>query len=101
MRSVHFRLSDSMYARVQEEAEHEGVSIAHFAREAAIARAAIYAARRGMRWGDPEGWDQLLKIIEQSDRKDAKLRAAAARRKRTARHTANSVIALLAQHLPL
>jgi uncharacterized protein (DUF1778 family) len=39
MRSVHFRVSDDMYLLIQHGSEDAGASVAHFCREAAIARA--------------------------------------------------------------
>ena len=55
-----------MYSRLQEEAEDQGVSVAQFAREAAITRAAIHAHRRGMRWGADDDWSYFAQLIEQS-----------------------------------
>ena len=46
MRSIHFRVSDEMYILIQQGAEDAGASVAHFSREAAIARAVLSEARR-------------------------------------------------------
>jgi hypothetical protein len=56
MRSVHFRVSDGMYILIQQGSEDVGASVAHFCREAAIARAVLWEARRGFDWTDPEIW---------------------------------------------
>ena len=44
MRSVHFRVSDAMYILIQRGSEDVGASVAHFCREAAIARAVLWEA---------------------------------------------------------
>ena len=38
MRSIHFRVEDDVYMRIQEEAEQQDLSIASFARVATVAR---------------------------------------------------------------
>jgi uncharacterized protein (DUF1778 family) len=82
MRSIHLRVSDAMYARIQEEAEAQGVSVARFAREAVIWRAAVWAVRRGMRWADADAWEAVIVAVESMDKHDAKLRAQLARDRR-------------------
>jgi uncharacterized protein (DUF1778 family) len=82
MRSVHFRVSDDMYILIQQGAEDGGASVAHFCREAAIARAVLSEARRGHQWTDSEIWDQIMRQIERMDEHDNKLRAEVARRGR-------------------
>jgi hypothetical protein len=44
MRSIHFRVSDGMYILIQQGSEDVGASVAHFCREAAIARAVLWEA---------------------------------------------------------
>jgi uncharacterized protein (DUF1778 family) len=82
MRSVHFRVSDEMYILIQRGAEDVGASVAQFSREAAIARAVLWEARRGHSWTDSEIWDQIMRQIQRMDEHDAKLRAESARRRR-------------------
>jgi hypothetical protein len=82
MRSVHFRVSDGMYILIQQGAEDVGASVAHFSREAAIARAVLWEARRGYDWTDPEIWGQIMRQVEEIEKHDTKLRAEAARRRR-------------------
>ena len=82
MRSVHFRVSDEMYILIQRGAEDVGASVANFSREATIARAVLWEARRGHQWTDPGVWDQIMRQIQLIDQHDTKLRADAARRKR-------------------
>lgn len=82
MRSVHFRVSDEMYILIQRGAEDVGASVAHFCREAAIARAVLWEARRGYDWTNPEIWDRVMAEIEVIERHDTKLRAELARRRR-------------------
>jgi uncharacterized protein (DUF1778 family) len=82
MRSVHFRVSDGMYILIQQGSEDVGASVAHFCREAAIARAVLWEARRGFDWTDPEVWGQVMAQIEQIEDHDSKLRAEQARRRR-------------------
>jgi uncharacterized protein (DUF1778 family) len=82
MRSIHFRVSDEMYILIQQGAEEVGASVAHFAREAAIARAVLWEARRGKEWTNSEIWDHIMRQIERMEEHDAKLRAEAARERR-------------------
>ena len=82
MRSVHFRVSDEMYILIQRGSEDVGASVAHFCREAAIARAVLWEARRGYDWTDHEIWDTIMRQIEGIERHDTKLRAEAARSRR-------------------
>lgn len=84
MRSVHFRVSDAMYILIQRGSEDVGASVAHFCREAAIARAVLWEARRGFDWTEPEVWDQIMEQLRAVEEHDAKLRAELARRRRTA-----------------
>ena len=83
MRSVHFRVSDAMYILIQRGSEDVGASVAHFCREAAIARAVLWEARRGFDWTEPEVWDQIMEQIRKVEEHDTKLRAELARRRRT------------------
>jgi uncharacterized protein (DUF1778 family) len=82
MRSIHFRVSDEMYILIQQGAEEVGASVAHFVREAAIARAVLWEARRGKEWTNSEIWDHIMRQIERMEEHDAKLRAEAARLRR-------------------
>ena len=82
MRSIHFRVSDEMYMLIQQGAEEVGASVAHFAREASIARAVLWEARRGKQWTDSEIWDQIMRQIERMEQHDVKIRADAARQRR-------------------
>ena len=83
MRSVHFRVSDAMYILIQRGSEDVGASVAHFCREAAIARAVLWEARRGFDWTQPEVWDQVMEQLAGVEEHDTKLRAELARRRRT------------------
>jgi uncharacterized protein (DUF1778 family) len=87
MRSIHFRVSDDMYVLIQQGSEDVGASVAHFCREAAIARAVLWEARRGFDSTDPALWDQIMEQIRQVDEHDARLRAELARRRRLERET--------------
>lgn len=87
MRAIHFRVSDAIYGRIQEEAEADRVSVAQFAREATIARAAIWAARRGMRWADAGAWEGVIAATSAIDDHDIQARAAAARATRQGTRT--------------
>jgi hypothetical protein len=51
-------------------------------REAAIARAVLWEARRGFSWTDPEIWDQIMDQISKIEQHDVRLRAELARRRR-------------------
>ena len=82
MRSVHFRVSDDMYILIQQGAEDAGASVAHFCREAAIARGVLHEARRGHAWTDSEIWDQIMRQVKRMEEHDIKLRAESARRRR-------------------
>jgi uncharacterized protein (DUF1778 family) len=83
MRSVHFRVSDAMYILIQRGSEDVGASVAHFCREAAIARAVLWEARRGFNWTEPEVWDGIMEQLAEVEEHDTKLRAELARRRRT------------------
>ena len=82
VRSVHFRVSDEMYLLIQQGSEDVGASVANFCREAAIARAVLWEARRGHSWTDSDIWDQIMRQIALMDQHDTKLRAETARRRR-------------------
>jgi hypothetical protein len=82
MRSIHFRVSDEMYILIQRGSEDVGASVAHLCREAAIARAVLWEARRGYNWTDPEVWDQIMDQIRQIETHDTRLRAELARQRR-------------------
>ena len=82
MRSIHFRVSDAIYTAIQEQAETQGVSVAHFSREATIVRMVAWAARRGDQLANVDAWEQVLAVVEENDRRDAKLRAQVARARR-------------------
>lgn len=85
MRSIHFRVSDAMYTRVQEEAEALEVSVARFCREAAVARTALWAHRRGFEWADADAWEDVMDAIHVIDEHDVKHRAQLARQARLAK----------------
>jgi hypothetical protein len=77
-----------MYILIQQGAEDVGASVAHFCREAAIARAVLCEARRGHAWTDSEIWDQIMREVERMEEHDIKLRAQSARGRRLgASHT--------------
>ena len=82
MRSVHFRVSDEMYLLIQQGSEDTGASVANFCREAAIARAVLWEARRGHAWTDSDIWDTIMRQIQRMDEHDQKLRAEHARKRR-------------------
>jgi hypothetical protein len=82
VRSIHFRVSDEMYMLIQQGSEDVGASVAHFAREASIARAVLWEARRGKQWTDSEIWNQIMRQVELMEKHDAKVRAESARRRR-------------------
>jgi hypothetical protein len=86
MRSIHFRVSDGMYILIQQGSEDVGASVAHFCREAAIARAVLWEARRGYNWTDPEVWGQIMDQIRQIETHDTKLRAKLAQQRRLKKH---------------
>jgi hypothetical protein len=71
-----------MYILIQQGAEECGASVAHFSREAAIARAVLWEARRGHQWTNSDIWDQIMRQIEVMEKHDVKARAEAARRRR-------------------
>jgi hypothetical protein len=82
MRSVHFRVEDDLYLRIQEEAEVQDLSVASFARIATVARTILWGVRRGAPWADLEAWGEATKIIEEIERRDTAARAKLARDKR-------------------
>jgi hypothetical protein len=82
MRSIHFRVADDLYLRIQEEAEQQDLSIASFARVATIARTLLWGVRRGAPWADPEAWGGALEAIEEIERRDTAARAKLARDRR-------------------
>ena len=75
MRSVHFRVDDDLYMRIQEEAEVQDLSVAAFARVATIARALLWGVRRGAPWADVEAWGDALEIIQEVEHRDISARA--------------------------
>jgi hypothetical protein len=85
MRSVHFRVDDDLYLRIQEEAEVQDLSVAAFARVATIARALLWGVRRGAPWADVDAWGDALDIIQEVEHRDISARAklAADRREST------------------
>ena len=82
MRSVHFRVEDDLYMRIQEEAAQQDLSVASFARVATIARAILWGVRRGAPWADPEAWGEALSIINEIESRDRAARAKLARDRR-------------------
>ena len=85
MRSVHFRVADDLYMRIQEEAEQQDLSVAAFARVATIARALLWGVRRGAPWADAEAWGDALEIIQEIEHRDVTARAKLATDRRTSR----------------
>jgi hypothetical protein len=82
MRSVHFRVEDDLYMRIQEEAEQQDLSVASFARVATVARTLLWGVRRGAPWADLEAWGEALEVIEDIERRDKAARAKLARDRR-------------------
>jgi hypothetical protein len=82
MRSVHFRVEDDLYMRIQEEAEQQDLSVASFARVATVARTLLWGVRRGAPWADLEAWGEAVDIIEDIERRDKAARAKLARDRR-------------------
>src|SRR5262245_7628452 len=74
MRSVHFRVEDDLYMRIQEEAGEQDLSVAAFARVATIARALLWGVRRGAPWSDAEAWGEALEIIQEVEHRDISAR---------------------------
>ena len=87
MRSIHFRVSDAMYVLIQQGSEDVGASVAHFCREAAIARAVLWEARRGFDWTDSEVWARIMEQVREVEEHDTRLRAELARRRRLEKGT--------------
>ena len=85
MRSVHFRVEDDLYLRIQEEASQQDLSVASFARVATIARALLWGVRRGAPWTDVEAWGEALEIIQEVEERDIAARATLAAERRTGR----------------
>jgi hypothetical protein len=85
MRSIHFRVEDDLYMRIQEEAEQQDLSIASFARVATIARTILWGVRRGAPWADVDAWGGAVEIIEEIERRDTAARAKLARERRASR----------------
>ena len=85
MRSIHFRVEDDLYLRIQEEADEQGISVASFARVATVARTLLWGVRRGAPWADADAWGEALGIIEEIERRDTVARAKLARDKRSGR----------------
>jgi hypothetical protein len=82
MRSIHFRVEDDVYLRIQEEAEQQDLSVASFARVATVARTILWGVRRGAPWADFERWGEALEIIDEIERRDRAARAKLARDRR-------------------
>jgi hypothetical protein len=82
MRSIHFRVEDDLYLRIQEEADQQDLSIASFARVATVARALLWGVRRGAPWADAEMWGGAVEAIEEIERRDRAARAKLARERR-------------------
>jgi hypothetical protein len=85
MRSIHIRVEDDLYMRIQEEAAQQGLSVANFARVATVARTILWGVRRGAPWADMEAWGEATKIIEEIERRDRAARAKLAREQRVGR----------------
>ncbi len=85
MRSIHFRVEDDLYRRIQEEAEEQDLSVASFARVATVARTLLWAVRRGAPWADVEAWGEATEIIQDIERRDVAARAKLGRERRTGR----------------
>jgi hypothetical protein len=85
MRSIHFRVEDDLYMRIQEEAEEQSLSVASFARVATVARTLLWAVRRGAPWADFEAWAEALQMIEEIEHRDIAARAKLAGERRTGR----------------
>ena len=100
MRSIHFRVEDDLYLRIQEEAEQQDLSVAAFARVATIARTLLWAVRRGAPWADFERWTDALELIEDIERRDVAARARLAHGKRSGRGFRNKLEHERLQHDP-
>jgi hypothetical protein len=85
MRSIHFRVEDDLYMRIQEEAAQQDLSVASFARVATIARTILWGVRRGAPWADVDAWSGAVEIIEEIERRDTAARAKLARERRAGR----------------
>jgi hypothetical protein len=85
VRSIHFRVEDDLYMRIQEEAEQQDLSVASFARVATVARTVLWGVRRGAPWADLEAWGEAVGIIEEIERRDKAARAKLARDRRVGR----------------
>ena len=85
MRSIHFRVEDDLYGRIQEEAEQQDLSVASFARTATVARTLLWAVRRGAPWADFEEWTEALEVIQDIERRDVSARAKLAEERRSGR----------------
>ena len=86
MRSVHLRFSDRTYGLIQQEADALEVSVAQFSRVAVVARAALWAHRRGFAWADAEAWGDVIDAMDAIDEHDIKLRSELARKTREEKH---------------
>ena len=91
MRSVHFRVDDDLYMRIQEEAEVQDLSVAAFARVATIARTLLWGVRRGAPWADAEAWGDALDIIQEVEHRDISARAKLAVDRRESRTFADKL----------
>lgn len=71
-----------MWVLIQQGSRDAGASVAHFCREAAIARAVLWEAGRGFKATDPAVWEPILEQIREVDEHDVRLRAEMARQSR-------------------
>jgi hypothetical protein len=85
MRSIHFRVEDDVYMRIQEEADEQDLSVAAFARVATVARTILWGVRRGAPWADLDAWGEATAIIQDIERRDVAARAKLAKDRRTGR----------------
>lgn len=85
MRSIHFRVEDDLYMRINEEASQQDLSVASFARVATVARTLLWAVRRGAPWADPDAWGGAIEIIEEIEQRDIAARAKLAAERRAGR----------------
>jgi uncharacterized protein (DUF1778 family) len=65
LREVKLRISDSAWDAIAREAQHAGISFSEFVREAALARAAVFYARR-----EGSGVELLEELVDAAHRFD-------------------------------
>jgi hypothetical protein len=87
MRSIHFRVEDDLYMRIQEESEQQDLSVASFARVATVARTILWGVRRGAPWCTLGAGGEALETIEEIERRDTAARAKLARDRRVGGRT--------------